>query len=95
MREGVQSFAAVGVPDFAKRFIVIRSKSQQDLLTAGNTENGTHAVKSALPVAAREVSSEILDDHTAPLWPVSREFQVGRQPLKLCDQEDDWPRPPT
>jgi hypothetical protein len=29
----------------------------------------THAEKSALPVAAREVSNESLLDQTAPLWP--------------------------
>ena len=44
----------------------------------------THAVKSALPVAAREVSSEILDDHTAPLWPIhARRCQVVKT-LLIC-----------
>jgi hypothetical protein len=42
----------------------------------------THAVKSALPVTARVVSSEILEDHTAPLWPgLTSVFAPTRTPM--------------
>ena len=37
-------------------------------------ETSTHAVKSALPVTARDVSKLIFDDHTAPLWPATSEL---------------------
>lgn len=54
--KGMQSFASVGIPNLASRRQSVPATSEY-----------THAVKSALPVTAREVSSEILDDHTAPL----------------------------
>ena len=56
--KSMQCFSRVAIPDFASR-----------QLTQDPMDDKAHAVKSALPVTARDVSSEILDDQTAPLWP--------------------------
>jgi len=60
MLKGVQGFSTVSVPDLANR---------GSILGTASVKQGTHAVKSALPVTARDVSRESLVDHTAPLCP--------------------------
>ena len=57
--KGVKCFARIGVPDLPA------STSASSI--SQRYKKHAYAVKSALPVMAREVSSEILDDQTAPL----------------------------
>lgn len=73
--KGVQRLSGVGIPDLAAK--------GQLIIKRGST---TYAVKSALPVTAREVSREILEDQTAPLWPCTRQYtlQLSNRLTKEC-----------
>lgn len=66
VRKSVKGFATVGIPDLPN----IHHQHSSSPIYHHPFACVTYAVKSALPVTAREVSSEILEDHTAPLCPI-------------------------
>lgn len=66
MREGVNRFARVGIPDFAVHTDP-RQIGYEMSRYSFHEKPWTHAVKSALPDAALEVSGDSLLDQTAPL----------------------------
>lgn len=61
VRKRVERFARVAVPNFAAHQLVTE-----------HTDTVANAVKSADPVTALDVSSEIFEDHTAPLCPARK-----------------------
>jgi hypothetical protein len=63
VRKGVQRVAAEGVPELAASRAISGAQDKQRRC------EGTYAVKSALPDAARAPSLESLVLQTAPLWP--------------------------
>lgn len=80
----MQSFTAVRVPDLAMCGDAerIRMNQPDDLLLSVDW-NLAYAEKSALPVAARDVSSEILLLQTAPLCPaIKTQHTSAKYPLK-------------
>ena len=81
MRERLQTFTRVRVPDFAvQEKIGLGIGHREDVRRSERANVGqqgarTYAVKSALPDAAREVSGESLLLQTAPLWPMKVPIQ--------------------
>lgn len=76
VRERVEGLARVGVPDLTANVSYFLSPfcsrpAEEVIPTPGALTacKVTYAEKSALPVTAREASSEIFVDQTAPLWP--------------------------
>jgi len=70
MLKRMQSLAAIRIPHFTAFPIVdlgSASFSSERFEVLHYRRSQTYAEKSALPVAARDVSNEIFDDQTAPL----------------------------